>query len=67
MLRDANSALDDLRALHRNLDLMMQLIGYLQAMGWDPYANDHEDANCQFEINWTWNVPRSPVFEWRQH
>ena len=23
-------------------------------MGWDPYANDHEDANCQFEINFTY-------------
>src|SRR6266705_1742197 len=21
--------------------------------GWAPYANHHEDANCQFEINWT--------------
>jgi glutamine synthetase len=59
----------DLRALHRNLDLMMQLIGYLQAMGWDPYANDHEDANCQFEINWTYsealtNADRHTFFKW---
>ena len=44
----------DLRALHRNLDVMTELIGYMQAVGWDPYANDHEDANCQFEINWTY-------------
>lgn len=44
----------DLRALHRNLDLMTTLLGYLQEMGWQPYANDHEDANCQFEINWTY-------------
>ena len=45
----------DLRALHRNLDLMTTLVGYLQDMGWQPYANDHEDGNCQFEINWTFS------------
>jgi len=44
----------DLRALNRNLDLMTKLIKYMQEMGWEPYANDHEDANCQFEINWTY-------------
>jgi glutamine synthetase len=59
----------DLRALHRNLDLMTQLIGYMQAIGWDPYANDHEDANCQFEINWTYsdaltNADRHTFFKW---
>jgi glutamine synthetase len=43
----------DLRALHRSLDLMTTLVGYLQDLGWKPYANDHEDGNCQFEINWT--------------
>ena len=21
-------------------------------MGWNPYQNDHEDANGQFEMNW---------------
>ena len=45
----------DLRALHRSLDLMTTLVGYLQDMGWQPYANDHEDGNCQFEINWTFS------------
>ena len=59
----------DLRALHRNLDMMMQLIGYMQSMGWDPYANDHEDANCQFEINWTYadaltTADRHVFFKW---
>lgn len=44
----------DLRALHRNLDIMTTLVQYMQEMGWDPYANDHEDANCQFEINFTY-------------
>ena len=41
----------DLRALYRNLDVMTTLIRYMQELGWEPYANDHEDANCQFEIN----------------
>ena len=45
----------DLRALHRNLEIMTTLIGYMQELGWNPYANDHEDANCQFEINWTYS------------
>ncbi|MGH9613081.1 MAG: type III glutamate--ammonia ligase, partial [Bryobacteraceae bacterium] len=59
----------DLRALYRNLDLMTTLIGYMQEMGWDPYANDHEDANCQFEINWTYSgalttADRHTFFKW---
>ena len=38
----------DLRALNRNLDFMTTALKYIQEIGWDPYANDHEDANCQF-------------------
>ncbi|MGA8149946.1 MAG: type III glutamate--ammonia ligase [Terriglobales bacterium] len=59
----------DLRALHRNLDLMTTLLTYMQELGWDPYANDHEDANCQFEINWTYSdalstADRYTFFKW---
>ena len=59
----------DLRALYRNLDVMTTLIKYMQEMGWDPYANDHEDANCQFEINWTYSdalttADRQTFFRW---
>jgi len=59
----------DLRALHRNLEVMTTLIGYMQQMGWDPYANDHEDANCLFEINWTYSdaittADRHTLFKW---
>jgi len=59
----------DLRALHRNLDLMTTLLRYMQELGWDPYANDHEDANCQFEINWTYSdalttADRYTFFKW---
>jgi glutamine synthetase len=45
----------DLRALNRNLDITTTLIRYMQELGWDPYANDHEDANCQFELNYTYS------------
>jgi glutamine synthetase len=59
----------DLRALHRNLDLMTTLVGYLKHLGWAPYANDHEDANCQFEINWGYadaliTADRNTFFKW---
>jgi len=59
----------DLRALHRNLDLMTTLVGYMQELGWEPYANDHEDANCQFEINWKYSeamttADRHTFFRW---
>ena len=59
----------DLVTLHRNLDVMMTLIRYMQELGWGPYANDHEDANCQFEINWTFSdalttSDRHTFFRW---
>jgi glutamine synthetase len=59
----------DLRALYRNLDVMATLIRYMQELGWAPYANDHEDANCQFEINWLYSdalktADRQTFFKW---
>ena len=59
----------DLLALNRNLDLMTTLINYLQESGWSPYANDHEDANCQFEINWLYSdalttADRHTFYKW---
>ncbi len=59
----------DLRALNRNLDFTTTLLSYMQGFGWDPYANDHEDANCQFEINWTYSdclttADRHTFFRW---
>ena len=59
----------DLGALSRNLDIMTQLLKYMQELGWDPYANDHEDGNCQFEINWTYSTSlqtadRHTFFRW---
>ena len=59
----------DLRTLHRNLDVMTTMLRYIQEMGWYPYANDHEDANCQFEINWRYadaltTADRHTFFKW---
>ena len=41
----------DMRALTRNLDFVSTLSRYVNALGWDNYATDHEDANGQFEQN----------------
>jgi glutamine synthetase len=59
----------DLRALNRSLDLMTTLVRHMQVLGWGPYANDHEDANCQFEINWQYSdalttADRHTFFRW---
>jgi glutamine synthetase len=59
----------DMRSLHRNLDLLTKLIAYMQQLGWEPYAADHEDANCQFEINWKYadaltTCDRQTFFKW---
>jgi glutamine synthetase len=59
----------DLRALHRNLDVLTTLLTYVQELGWDPYANDHEDANCQFELNYRYadaltTADRHTFFKW---
>ena len=59
----------DLKALYRNLDMMTTLIKYMQELGWQPYANDHEDGTCQFEVNWTYadaltTADRHTFFKW---
>ncbi|MCE2399822.1 type III glutamate--ammonia ligase [Candidatus Poribacteria bacterium] len=59
----------DLKALYRNLDMMTTLIKYMQELEWQPYANDHEDGTCQFEVNWTYSdalttADRHTFFKW---
>ena len=41
----------DMRALTRSLDFVTEIADYLDFLGWDNYATDHEDANGQFEQN----------------
>ncbi len=36
----------------RRYDLIAEICDAMQTLGWNPYQNDHEDANGQFEMNW---------------
>ena len=42
----------DQQALMRRYDLIAEICDSMQRLGWNPYQNDHEDANGQFEMNW---------------
>mgnify|MGYP000185668309 FL=1 len=42
----------DQSALMRQYDLIKEICNAMINLGWDPYQNDHEDANGQFEMNW---------------
>jgi glutamine synthetase len=44
----------DLVGLTRNLDFLTTVSSYVNELGWGNYANDHEDANGQFEQNFTY-------------
>jgi glutamine synthetase len=44
----------DLVGLTRNLDFLTTVSSYVNGLGWGNYANDHEDANGQFEQNFTY-------------
>ncbi|MEB3357739.1 MAG: type III glutamate--ammonia ligase [Synechococcales bacterium] len=45
--------------LMRQYDFISTLVTYMEKLGWEPYQCDHEDANGQFEINWTFNDART--------
>ena len=44
----------DLTGLTRNYDFLTKVSKYVNDLGWGNYANDHEDANGQFEQNFTY-------------
>ena len=44
----------DLTGLTRNYDFLTTVSKYVNDLGWGNYANDHEDANGQFEQNFTY-------------
>jgi glutamine synthetase len=50
-LDDLEKPCYDLRALTRNIDFLTTVSRYVNELGWGNYANDHEDANGQFEQN----------------
>jgi glutamine synthetase len=39
----------------RRYDVITEICDAMLALGWKPYQNDHEDANGQFEMNWTYD------------
>jgi glutamine synthetase type III len=46
----------DQAALMRRYDVIAEICDAMQALGWEPYQNDHEDANGQFEMNWQYDT-----------
>src|SRR5207244_11870365 len=57
-LADAPDTLDkpcyDLKGLTRNYEFLTTVSRWVNDLGWGNYANDHEDANGQFEQNFTY-------------
>ena len=45
----------DQSALMRRYDVIREICDSMLALGWEPYQNDHEDANGQFEMNWLYD------------
>ncbi len=45
----------DYKGLSRNREMLERLVAALLAVGFDVYQIDHEDANGQFEINYTYS------------
>jgi glutamine synthetase len=43
----------DLKGLTRNYEFLTTVSRWVNELGWGNYANDHEDANGQFEQNFT--------------
>jgi glutamine synthetase len=45
----------DASALMRRYEVITEICDAMLALGWEPYQNDHEDANGQFEMNWSYD------------
>ncbi|MBD9529621.1 MULTISPECIES: type III glutamate--ammonia ligase [Paracoccus] len=45
----------DQQAVMRRYDVITEICDYMLELGWEPYQNDHEDANGQFEMNWKYD------------
>ncbi len=44
----------DQLTLMRRYDVITEISDAMDALGWGPYQNDHEDANGQYEMNWAY-------------
>jgi glutamine synthetase len=56
-LDDAKAPCYDARALTRMYDHLTTVSRHMNSLGWANYANDHEDANGQFEQNFAYADP----------
>ena len=45
----------DQMALLRRYEFIREICDVMYELGWEPYQNDHEDANGQFEMNWSYS------------
>jgi glutamate---methylamine ligase len=45
----------DQSALMRRYEVISEICDGMLELGWNPYQNDHEDANGQFEMNWDYS------------
>ncbi len=54
-LDDLDQPCYDMRALTRSLGFVTDVARHVNALGWDNYATDHEDANGQFEQNFAYD------------
>jgi glutamate---methylamine ligase len=45
----------DQLSLMRRYDVIKEICDAMISLGWNPYQNDHEDANGQFEMNWEYD------------
>ena len=45
----------DQQSLMRRFDVIAEICDAMLTLGWGAYQNDHEDANGQFEMNWTYD------------
>ncbi|MBW3592886.1 MAG: type III glutamate--ammonia ligase [Actinobacteria bacterium] len=62
----------DLNGLSRHYEFLTTISRYVNELGWGNYANDHEDANGQFEQNFTYDealtsCDRSIFFRYMVH
>ena len=46
---------NDQSALMRRYDVISEICDAMLSLDWNPYQNDHEDANGQFEMNWDYD------------
>ncbi len=45
----------DQSALMRRYEVISEICDSMLSLGWNPYQNDHEDGNGQFEMNWDYS------------